>query len=717
MAGATPINVPDKSQEAIIQFHRQCYSMLNTQWNIREQMRQIDLAYIRENDWTQEQWRARERNRYGDPTKYQNITVPVVMPQVEAAVTYQASVFLTGVPLFGWVAAPANQDAAMQFQTIIEENSIRGGWVQQFLLAFRDAFKYNIGIFAPTWERVVTAAIETDLNFAQGQEGKPKQVIWEGNVVKRWDPYNSFWDTRYKPTELYKNGEFAGYTELMSRIHLKKFIQELPDKMVSNIKPAFESGMGNSFNGAGGIESYYLPLINPAALMQQEPKRSMDWMAWAGVLDRPSGEIQYQNLYEVTTLYARIIPQDFNLSVPSKNTPQIWKFIIVNHQILIYAERQTNAHNYLPALFIQPNEDGLAYQTKSLAQNAQPFQEISTALVNSTMAARRRAISDRGIYNPLLVSEAHINNDSPTAKIPLRPAGYNKSPQEAYYAIPFRDENSQFAFQELAQIQQMANDVNGQNKAKQGQFVKGNKTVHEFDTVMANANGRDQVTSMLIEAQAMTPCKEILKINTMQFQAGISIFSPSSQQVVKVDPIQLRQSFASYTLTDGLLPSDKVINGDDFTVALQTIGSSPQIGAGYNLAPMFSYLMKTRNVDLKDFEKSPAQQAYEQATQQWQQLAEMAIQKGQQFNTPQPKPQDYGYDPNQQNGQPIQQAPSQSVDSSNPSQNQAQQNQGNNNPAAGGSSQIQQLIQNQMAQQTANQSVNPSRNSPPSGTK
>ena len=693
MAGATPTLLSDKTQLGLVQLEKQCYSMLNTQWNIREQMRQIDLSYIREQDWTAVERNAKVANRYGDPTKFQNVTVPVVMPQVEAAVTYQASVFLTGVPLFGWVSPPSSIDTASQFSAIVEENSIRGGWVQQFLLTFRDAFKYNLGIVSPTWDRIVTTAIETDLQFTGGKQGKPKNVIWEGNVVKRWDPYNSFWDCRYKPTEIYKDGEFAGTTQLMSRVHLKKFINELPDKMVANITAAFESGMGNSFNGAGGIESYYMPQINPQALMQQNPKMSMDWMAWAGIMERPPGEIKYQNVYEVTTLFARIIPQDFRMKVPGANTPQVWKLIIVNHQILIYAERQTNAHNYLPALFMQPNEDGLSYQTKSLAQNAKPFQDIASALVNSAMAARRRAISDRGIYNPLLVSEKDINNDSPTAKIPMRPAGYNHKPEEAYYAIPFRDDQSAVAFQELPQIMQMANDVNGQNKAKQGQFVKGNKTVHEFDTVMANANGRDQMCSMLLEAQTFTPLKEIIKINTMQFQAGTSIFSPSQKQVVQVDPVALRQSFATFTLTDGLIPSDKIISGDDFTMAMQTIGSSQQIGSQYNLGPMFSYLMKTRNVDLEDFEKSQPQVAYEQAMAQWSQLAQLAIQKGAQFSTPQPTPQQYGYDPSQMAG-----TDNDADDQTNPTAQTP-------NPTAGVSgqeSQTQQMIQTAMAQKTAN---------------
>jgi hypothetical protein len=62
---------------------------------------------------------------------------------------------------------------------------------------------------------------------------------------------------------------------------------------------------------------------------------------------------------------------------------------------------------------------------------------------------------------------------------------------------------------------------------------------------------------------------------------------------------------------------------------------------------MFSYLLKTQNVDFSPFEKSQPQIAYEQAANNWSQLAQLAIQKGAPFNVPQPTPEQFGYDPNQ----------------------------------------------------------------------
>jgi hypothetical protein len=615
-------------------------------------MRQTDLAYQREIDFTDEQMKAKISNRYGDPTKFQNITVPVVMPQVEAAVTYQSSVFLTGTPIFGFVADPQFEDEAQQLEAIIEENSTRGSWVEQLMLFFRDGFKYNLCAIEVGWGRKVTAALETDINYSTSQ-GRPKEVIWEGNTLRRLDPYNTFFDSRVAPVDIPAKGEFAGWVEIMSRIQLKKFIAELPDKIIPNVVAAFESGLG----GGGAAESYYIPQINPDALILKNPRASVDWMAWAAVTATQQ-QINYKNVYEVTTLYARILPADFGLKVPAANTPQVWKFVIVNNQVVIYAERLTNAHGLIPILFGQPLEDGLAYQTKSLADNAQPFQAITSAMWNSVIAARRRAISDRGIYDPSRIAEHHINNDNPSAKIPVRPAAYGKSVQEAYYPIPFRDDQSGILMQESQGVLQFANMVSGQNQVRQGQFVKGNKTQREFDSVMSNANGRDQMTSMLLESQVFTPMKEIIRLNTLQYQAGITLYSPSKGKNVEIDPVALRKAVINFKVSDGLTPTDKLINSDTLQVAMQVIGSSPQISAGYNVAPLFSYFMKTQGAHLSPFEKSPAQLAYEQAVQQWQQTMQMVaqqlahadpttVQNVMKQLPKQPVPQDYGYDPSQ----------------------------------------------------------------------
>lgn len=645
MVASTIVPLSKTSQAAFIKYYRSLQSLQNTtRLETRSRLERIDRIYQRETDLTEDKTVAKRANRTGDADKFQNITVPVVMPQVEAAVTHQASVYLTGEPLFGVVAAPEFIDEALQLQTILSDNSLRGAWPRQIMMFFRDGFKYGEGMLEVSWGEEVTYSIETNLD-TNIKEGTPKEVIWSGNKLTRLDPYNSFADTRVNPAEVYKDGEFAGYTNLMSRIKLKSFIAELPDKIIANIVPAFESGLGGAVGATdASAMNYFIPSVNPD-VSEEDLIGSTNWLKWAGIA-AANTKIAYKDAYEVTTLYCKVLPSEFSLSVPNRNTPQIYKLIIVNHEHIIYAELQTNAHGYLPILIGQPLEDGLGYQTKSLADNGEPFQQLATTYMNSIIASRRRAISDRVLYDPSRITSAHINSPNPSAKIPVRPAAYGKNIADSVYAFPYREDQAASSMQQISALLEMANQLSGQNRTQQGQFTKGNRTLEEFDTVMANATGRDQLASILLEHQVFVPMKHILKLNVLQFQGGGTIYNRDDEVQVEIDPVALRRAVLDFRVSDGLLPSEKLLNATAFTTGIQAMATSPQIASAYNIAPAFSYLMKTQGADeLSAFEKSVEQQAYEQALGAWQQIAQLAIDKGQPFEQPQPLPEQFGYDP------------------------------------------------------------------------
>jgi len=659
MAASTAVPLSKKSQRAFLEYYRSLQSLQNvTRDTSRSRYERIDREYQRETDLTEAQQRAKAANRSGDADRLQNMTVPVVMPQVESAVVHQTSVFLTGQPIFGVVAAPQFIDEALQLETIFEDNSIRGGWARELMMFFRDGFKYNFSAVEVDWGQEVTQAIVTDVTKSVTQ-GVAKEIIWSGNRVRRLDPYNTFVDTRVPATEVYKDGEFAGYTEFVSRIKLKSFIAELPDQITANIKPAFESGLG-SYTGAkdAGAMNYYIPSVNPD-VSEDDYKAGTNWISWACLKDDKEG-IQYKDGYELTTLYCKVLPSEFEVKIPKSNTPQIFKLYFVNHEHIIYSELQTNAHNYLPILVGSPQEDGLSYQTKSLADNGAPFQALASGLMNANIASRRRSITDRVLYDPSRISEAHINSANPSAKIPVRPAAYGKQISDAVYQFPYREDQAGQNMQQISTVLGLANTLNGQNQASQGQFVKGNKTLHEFESVMQNANGRDQLTSILLEYQVFIPMKLILKLNTLQFQGGTTVYNRDKDVSVEIDPVKLRTAVLEFRVSDGLVPASKLLNSDSFATALQVFGSSPQIAAEYNVGQLFSYFMKTQGAKITEFEKSPEQVAYEQAMSSWQGLMQLSIEKGADPKAvgPQPLPKDYNYNP--QNNKPApkeQQAP------------------------------------------------------------
>mgnify|MGYP000854496482 CR=1 FL=1 len=656
MAANTPVtNIKQKAQDAVVQALTNYRNSFLATWNVRGRLEDIDRAYLREQDFTEQTLRSKAAARGGDPTKFRNIQVPVVYSSVESAVTYQTSVFLTGIPLFGVSSSAQHMDAALQMETIIDNQATRGGWVRELQMMFRDGFKYTFGACEVKWAEEKTYKPETDLAFSKDQ-AKAKEVIYAGNKLERIDPYNAFWDTRYSLADMPKRGEFAGYTKLLSRSELIRHLDSLP----VSINSAKAKSCSSTQVGTAAGDAYYVPNLNPEALLDNSnPRGEFNWSAWAG-LSGKSGQ-QFANSFILTTLYLRLVPSDFGLPSAAQHETQIWKFEIINDQIMIYAERLTNLHDMIPILFIQPNEDGLSYQSKSLASNALPFQEVASALVNSSIHARRRAISDRGIYDPSRISTKEINNESSSAKIPVKPAMYGRPLAEAYMPIPYRDEQSQHAMGDMQVMLSLNEQAVGLNKAQQGQFVKGNKTLFEYQDVMASANARPQSVSLLLEAQFFTPLKELLKLNVLQYQTVAEMYNRETETVVSIDPLMLRNASLSFKVSDGVTPAAKQMNTEAFASACQTLAALPQLAGQYNLGPMFSYLFKMQRADIGQFEKSPQLIQYEQAVAAWQgsvqmlaeQLAKLTKADGSSYTPeeltkalpPQPMPEQFGLDP------------------------------------------------------------------------
>lgn len=638
MAAPTPFNLSPAVEQSLLLYATTANNMLLNQFSLRSQLEEIDRYYMREGDYTAAQLRNRAASKAGDKSKMQDVTVPIVMPQVEAALGYMTNVFLTGYPIFGTVSDPSTADYAMQMETIIEENSVTAGWARQLLMFFRNGLKYNLHGIECDWDQKKVASIDTDITYPNN--AKPTTTLWQGNCLKNMDLYNTFFDPRVHPAEIHSEGEFAGYIQLMSRIRMKKYFNDMYGIIpASTIIRALESNIGSSPSMGNSMApfGYYVPLINPAPLMDKTAYQAFDWMAWAQNNQNSRRTISYSNAYQVVKLYARIIPSDHGLKVPEANTPQVWKFIIVNGQVIAYAERCTNAHNFIPIFFGQPIEDGLDFQTKSFATNVTDMQDVASAMVNGYMASKRRLVGDRVLYDPMRVREKDINSTNPAAKIPVRPSAYGKNVADSVYQFPYRDEATNSLIQGSSQMVGYANVINGQNPAQQGQFVKGNKTLHEYEDTMGHGNNRNQIMGLTTENQVFAPMKEVIKLNILQYQTDAVIFSRSNQKNVTINSTDLRKAAIHFRMVDGMLPADKLLSADDLSSALQALTQSPQLGAGYNLAPMFSYLFKERGADLKPFEKSPLQQAYEQQIGVWQQTAIAVAKQGGTFNTPQPQ--------------------------------------------------------------------------------
>lgn len=652
-------DLTEQTSTALITYCRTVQNTVFQQPAGRAFMMEMDRQYMREKDWTRDNLRARNANLSGDAAKMQDVTVPIVMPQVEQGVEYMANVFLTGYPIFGVASDAQGTEAAEQMETVIGENSKTARWARELLMMFRDGLKYNVCGVELEWGQKTTFSVVNDPTSKTGS--KLDKVLWKGNKLKRLDLYNTFWDMRVAPAEVHEKGDYVGYNELLTRVQFKQKCNDLFGQIKpSIIEKALKSQLAESAGTTTSLNSYgyFIPVINPWPFRDQNSNYGIDWWAWANDESYTnSAHPEYKHHYLWTVLYARLLPSDFGIKVPEPNTPQVWKFIIINGQVILSAERMSNAHNHIPCYFGQPIEDGLRYQTKSYAANVTDMQALSTALWKAFIDSKRRLVTDRVLYDPSVILSKDINSPNPSAKIPVRPSGYGQPLERAVYQFPYHDEQAGSLVQAAAAVGAMADQVNSQNKAQQGQFVKGNRTKVEYQDVIGHSNDRNQIMAMCFEEQIFTPLKEAVKLNILQYQDPATISNQQNGQQVQVKPETLRQEAVTFEISDGLLPSDKIISGDEFMAALQVLGSSPAISQEFDMGSMVAYLFEQRGADIDQFKKSPQQLQYEQQLGAWQQAAQMAAQKGTAFSTPMPQAPQPPNAQGQTPGQPPSQTP------------------------------------------------------------
>jgi hypothetical protein len=107
----------------------------------------------------------------------------------------------------------------------------------------------------------------------------------------------------------------------------------------------------------------------------------------------------------------------------------------------------------------------------------------------------------------------------------------------------------------------------------------------------------------------MTPVKEIIKSNTLQYQPAGTLLNRDQRAEVAVDPVELRKSILEFKMTDGNLPADKLMNTEMLTVFMQTAQAIPTLTSEYDILGMFLYFAKLRGAYwLEDFKRNPQQQ-------------------------------------------------------------------------------------------------------------
>jgi len=615
----------EKSQKAIIDYASRVLTEHKKFTDYLNKMEAIDIAYARyqENKDSNGIVSGQGIDAATTPVGVMNLpsTVPpVVVSQVDSMVAYLADVFLSGSPLFPIVSNPANKEYAEQLETLIDDHATLGGYARQLLLFFRDGVKYNLAALETEWTSIYQYSLLQDLLKGKKMDKTAKKYT----KIKRLDPYNTIWDHNVNPGDVSLEGDYAGYVEIVSATKLKRFLNRLSTEgKAFNVKEAQGSG---TFNTPENLSNYRVHPTVSDYVTARKPTDGMNWFTYiTGQEDTSSSTIKAGN-FEIFRLYARIMPSDFFLFGPESKTPQIWKFVIINNTVVVQAERIISAYDYLPILFGQPLEDGLGYQTQSIAESNIPFQSAATTLFNIRFNSARRAVSDRALYDSTLISSADINAPVPAAKIPVKSNSLDntKSIKDAYHQIPFDARGTEAAFQDGMAIVSFGKELSGLNAPQQGQFQRGNKSVQEWNDTMGGSDSRLRLPALTLEFQVFMPLKETLKLNIFQYGESTEVVSQKDGNSLQIDIEQLKTKVLAFRVADGYTPKSKLAGTDAIVQLMQILGQSQQLQQqlGPMLPGMFAHLAQLMGVrGLKEY--IPQQEQIQQNQQN-----SMALQQG-----------------------------------------------------------------------------------------
>lgn len=602
------INLSQEAQDNLVGFLSKILGKYKITNNIRERMELTDRKYYME---LSEQ--AKKKNVKGklDPT-----VTPTVISHVETVVAQLADTFLGGYPIFSPICSPDNQDHQDALVACFAKQEKEQNWRSNLLNLFRDFAKYNRGFAEVDWLTRKINGVTSDGTAEVGQ------VTISGNTIKRLDPYNTFYDETVTLEDLARYGQYVGYMERMSNTRLKMLLEELDEgpATIHNKQKILDN------KSAGNPEAYYfVPDILPDA------KKSDIDNTWEGFFgnteELDEGEKGMASLRYVTTMYLRAAPKDLKLNTASKDKMQVFKIVFVDGCWIAAIQVLTNVHGLFPILASAAQDSKLKSQAKSMAEMLIPIQDLTTDFHTARLATIKRAVGDRLLYNTKYIRPQDINSPNPASKIAVRNLTDQTPLGNIIYQIPFRDDSSQYIINEANIIEGYGNRITGQNPAAQGQHIPGNKTVNEFQTIMANSGSRGVTIAICLEADFFSPLKSIILYNTIQYQDQENYYDTETRKQLNYNPIDIRTISWDFDIADGSLPISKIANTQAWMEVLGYMTQIPQLGQDYHMGPMFSYVFKLLGVrGMKLFEKT------EQEKQQelMQQIQLLQAQNGQQ---------------------------------------------------------------------------------------
>lgn len=582
---APPISSP-ASRQALLTYICRCLDYSKGRSDFRNRLDSIDYDYYRYQQ-AKEKNDAAGKDIHGRKTCGNVLNKPVINPivisQVDTISAYLAEVYLSGYPIMPVVSTPDNKDLAEALEGLCQDHLVMSESIPELQMVIRNGCKYNLYAAEISWAPVKTYEPYTDIVSIGNGTTKTKQDVKHINKIKNLNLRNFHWDSRVDISKLDSEGDYAGYSEIITRTKLKDLLNYLGNEGSLTDNGVVKIALESPFSMQDWTDQ---PIVSD--WQSRTRQAGTNWDSFGGwVPDTANNGFKKvpdntTGTYLLHTFYIRAIPSDFGLNVPNKNSVQVFKIRQVNRHAIISVEAFTGAQGRL-GIFMGPLiEDGFELQTQSYAELATPIQEATTRLFNARFMAANRAIEDRALYNSDMIRSSDINSPNPIAKIAVKANGVTENVmQQAYYSIPFSYQGTEGLLQDALLISNWSSDLTGLNRAQQGQFTKGNRTMTEFQSINNASDNRQRLAALVLEYRFFQKVKDQFKLNILQFGNDTVVTAPRSKRPLQVDISKLQEANLQFEIADGYTPKSKMANTDAIMGIMNLISTSPFLQQAY----------------------------------------------------------------------------------------------------------------------------------------
>ena len=558
----------------------------------------------------------RERdNRLGKGPKVVDTVLPLIVVQLDEAITYLMSLLAPDDGMYSAIAVAAKQDVAKGFSLLMNKNDKIFEHYRHYALAILNMLRYNLGGLTVHWEEIIGNVIG---NTETQEPQIESQVVFAGNSVTAFDPYNTLLDPAVDAVDMPLKGEFFATVKLMTVFRLRieeqnnnifgieRFIDELPRGSVAywRAKPTIRAFDPASSSGG---ESSGTDFVNILSMGQDKEVN-------AG--------------FEIVKAYMWLNPSEFGLS--DINEYQIWKFTIVGAKHIIAAEFQSNAHGYLPIAIGRPWEDGFESQTKSYAEILTPFQRFASFQINVHQRAARKALYGVTVYNRRLFPDLD-NVDLTAAKIPANPSAMDMDLRRAF--VQFNDSpQTDNTLRDISVSGDLMQRVLPTDQLRQVADLERATRYQAAATVQAS-NRRNHKMAKIADSQCFTKIRHMQMYNILQFQEVVEILNENGE-LQEINPAQFRGAGLEFDIADGLKGIDKLSITEGMRETINMILQNQEMAQEMDIIAMIDYLttLQGDKTDFKQFRKKTgfSKLTTEQKEQAFQLLQQAAAQQQQQ---------------------------------------------------------------------------------------